>query len=400
MGSEILYPEMEQNDIQHTLRSNTCGVHVKALQKIPTNSRDLLSTLLRLPSEVLLEILYQLDISELLNLRATNHIVHALLYKHEADIVRRYFKHRLPPHCLAISRNAKSTNAWTLDHLCETIRRQCTCERLSVIVSNGISERLRTPLAVVMAMHRRHTRSNSAPNNDLDPRLEKRCAEIRPRLVTALFLLNDFFHWFRAATLRCVKDLQDVMTDTEFSSLTQCLNWDQQLVIEQYPENLMFEAHHVFRILSYVVSYHLNCDAKYADAVRTTFVMGGLDAVEKALRPESPRKRMAGFQNAFIQAMTGTLRSHKLAKAIQHFPSAYKRSPNMDGITRSNESIVQFICLQSVWTPSALAVMQRREIGDPWKGNMYRYIDSILKENDALGDIRVGLRPWDNQALL
>ena len=389
---------MERNDVQS--KSNICDAPIKDPQESPTRSGNWLSALLKLPSEVLLEVFYQLDISELLNLRASNHIVHALLYKHEAAIVRNYFRHKLPPHCLARSSNARAANAWTFDNLCEIVRRQRTCERLSVIVSNGISERLRTPLSVVMAIHRRYTRSGSVSNDALDPRLEKRCAEIRPRLVTALFILDDFFHWFKVATLDCVRDLQGVMSDIEFSSLTQCLNWDQQLVIERYPENLMIEAHHVFRILSHVVSHHLNGDLKYADAVRTTFVMGGLDAVEKALRPGGLRKRMSGFQNAFIQAMTGTLPPHKLAKAIQHFPSAYKTSPIRDGITRSNESIVRFICSQSVWTPSALAVMQRRDVEDPWKGNMYRYIDSILKQNNALGDIRVVLRPWDNQVLI
>ena len=360
---------------------------------------------MRFPPEVLLEIFSQLDISDILALRASNHSLHALLYHHESEIVRQYFRDKLPLDYQVIFPSPDRSTPWSLDHLCETLRRHRTCQRLSIMLSDAIMDRLKPSSSVILSLrhhhHRRH-RTLSNPNAQLDPRLEARCIEIRPHFLTGLFILYDFFHRLKTATIKCIKDLQGTMSDEDFCSLTQCLNWDQQEAISSYPSHLLHSTNHIFTLLSHLVTSRLDHDPSCAQSVRTAFVMGSLDAVERSLRPQDSRKRQAAFQLAFGRAMQ---KAHqppsKLVKTIRHFPtSSYRTSPAREGITRSSTSIARFIASQAYWTPSALAVMQRREMDDPWDGNLYRWIESVLKEKGNLGEERIMLRPWEGKPLI
>lgn len=354
---------------------------------------DLFTSIVKLPYEISTEIFSHLDISSILALRASNHFMHDLIYRHESDIVRAHFKNQLPASLLTVFPNPDTSNPWTLDYLCETLRRQRTCQRLAAILSDAMCARFYNPPFHGVALDPLRP-DPPFERGTLHPRIKERCVEVRPRLALGLYVLYDFLSRLKTATLKCTKDLDGVMSDEDFTSLTQCLSWDQQTFVWRYPPELTIEAHHIFCMLGSVISHQLSYQIELKAAIKKACVMGGLDAIERFLRPAVFQESPARVQLAFGKGLGRGLSPPKLSRSIRHLNNAYRDHATRDGIKRSTLAIGDFICSQSVWFENAEIVIQRREIHDQWAGNEYQYMDHLIRSGERLEKVNLTINPF------
>ena len=357
------------------------------------------SYLVKLPTEIVLEVFQYLSIKDLLILRASCRGFHHIVHQNETTLaLSQIKKSQVPNELLSIFRPVLDRE-YTLAYVWETDRRYATCRDLADHLTNDIASRMeRRPLRRVSpAVRRSRTTAQLQP---LDPRIESRLRQLRPHLIRSLYVLFDFLRNMKLATLKCVKDLEGSMPDEDFVTLSQCMNWDQQLLIERYSPELIHETTRVFQMLISVIKTRVDGGPAWSAAVSKTLVMGGLKAVEKCLRAEGPERTQRAFQLAFGETIAGgrLIQAPCLLNTISHLEGPEQDlSLRAAGITRPSSVVGDFISNQSVWTPCAAAVMQRRGIEDPWSGSVRSYIRGFLTANNALEGIRLNLRAWDRQ---
>ncbi|KAL0939420.1 F-box protein [Colletotrichum truncatum] len=182
---------------------------------------------LALPTELQIQIISSLPLTDILNLRRVSKAWHALVTLNEAPIARYHLDHHIPAYALRLYPSKDPTTA-NFHHLCGLWHRLHVAAKLSFLMCEWITKEI-------------FLRTTEAQRQEFAPQRER----MRRRLIPLLFTLFHFFETYRKLHLQHIHDhnghglLHEPYT----------LNPIEAQIMNMYDDQTLLRVHQVFPLV-------------------------------------------------------------------------------------------------------------------------------------------------------
>ncbi|CCF47134.1 F-box domain-containing protein [Colletotrichum higginsianum] len=202
-------------------------VHEQSAESLGPKTQSFGQLILALPTELQIQVISSLPLTDVLNLRRVSKSWHAIVTLNEAPIVRHHLEHHIPTYALRLYPSSDPTTA-NFHHLCGLWHRLHVAAKLSFLMCEWITKEI-------------FLRTTETQRLEFAPQRER----MRRRLIPLLFTVFHFFETYRKL------HLQHILDHNGHGLLHEpyTLNPIEVQIMNMYDDQTLLRVHQVFPLV-------------------------------------------------------------------------------------------------------------------------------------------------------
>ncbi|OLN94227.1 hypothetical protein CCHL11_02900 [Colletotrichum chlorophyti] len=212
--------------ILHPKPATQCGLHEQNVGTLKPKTASFGQLFLALPTELQIQIISSLPLTDVLNLRRVSRAWHAVVMLNEAPIVRYHLDCHIPAYALRLYPSTDPTTA-NFHHLCGLWHRLHVAAKLSFLMCEWITKEI-------------FLRTTEAQRIEFAPQHER----MRRRLIPLLFTVFHFFETYRRLHLQYISEHGYGLQQEPYTT-----NPIEVQIMNMYDDETLLRVHQVFPLV-------------------------------------------------------------------------------------------------------------------------------------------------------